>query len=231
MFTENTTQQVQWQDFIVKSEVDVVFEMARQKGWKDCEIFGYGDMITQPLESKGWKLIPYDLYEYSIPAEGVDRVLKTINAGVRIKGVIIADDQRKSAPPPAPARPGISKPSAIKGVIVAVDQRKSAPPPAPARPSISRPSEIKGVIVAVDQRKSTPPPAPTRPSSRSSAGTIFSFIGIVLLGLIVTPFAFALMPLWIIVNIFGQDYDPKLIVLVDDGKGNHVWISLLTWYE
>ncbi len=53
MFTESTTQQVQWQDFIVKSEVDVVFEMARQKGWKDCEIFGYGDMITQPLEFKG----------------------------------------------------------------------------------------------------------------------------------------------------------------------------------
>ena len=135
MFTQPTTQLVQWQDFKVKSEVDIVLEIAHQKGWKDCEIFGHGDMITQPLESKGWKLIPADLYEYSIPAEGVDRVLKTINAGVRIKGVIIADDERKSAPPPAPARPSISLPSAIKGVIVTEDERKIAPPPAPARPS------------------------------------------------------------------------------------------------
>ena len=174
MFTENTKQQVQWQDFIVKSEVDVVFEMARQQGWKDCEIFGYGDMITQPLESKGWKLIPYDLYEYSIPAEGVDRVLKTINAGVRIKGVIIADDERKSAPPSAPARPSISLPS---------------------------------------------------------AETILTFIAKVLFGLIVAFFAIALAPFWLIGAIFGQDYDPKLIILVEDGKGNNVWISLLTWYE
>ena len=105
MFTQPTTQLVQWQDFKVKSEVDIVFEIAQQKGWKDCEIFGHGDMITQPLESMGWKLIPADLYEYSIPAEGVDRVLQTINAGVRIKGVIIADDERSSVPPPAPARP------------------------------------------------------------------------------------------------------------------------------
>jgi hypothetical protein len=27
------------------------------------------------------------------------------------------------------------------------------------------------------------------------------------------------------------DYDPKLIILVDDGKGDIAWISLLTWYE
>ena len=112
MFTQPTTQLVQWQDFKVKSEVDVVLEIAQQKGWKDCEIFGHGDMITQPLESMGWKLIPADLYEYSIPAEGVDRVLQTINAGVRIQGVIIADDERSSEPPPTPTRPGISLPSA-----------------------------------------------------------------------------------------------------------------------
>ena len=100
MFTQPNTQLVQWQDFKVRSEVDVVLEIAHQKGWKDCEIFGNGDMITQPLESMGWKLIPADLYEYSIPAEGVDRVLQTINAGVRIQGVIIADDNRRKEPPP-----------------------------------------------------------------------------------------------------------------------------------
>jgi hypothetical protein len=27
------------------------------------------------------------------------------------------------------------------------------------------------------------------------------------------------------------DYDPKLVILVDDGKGGTVRISLFTWYE
>ena len=112
MFTQPTTQQVQWQDFKVVSEVDLVLKIAQQNGWKDCEIFGSGDMITQPLESLGWKLIPADLYEYSIPADGVDRILQIINAGVRIQGVIVADDQRKTNPPPTPAKPVISLPSA-----------------------------------------------------------------------------------------------------------------------
>ena len=29
----------------------------------------------------------------------------------------------------------------------------------------------------------------------------------------------------------ATDYDPKLIILVDDGNGGTVWVSLLTWYE
>jgi len=111
MFTQRTTQQVQWQDFKVISEVDLVFKIAQQNGWKDCEIFGYGDMITQPLESMGWNLIPADLFEYSIPDEGVDRILQILNAGVRIQGVIVADDQRKTNPPPTPAKPMVSLPS------------------------------------------------------------------------------------------------------------------------
>jgi len=194
MFTQPTTQLVQWQDFKVKSEVDVVFEIAQQKGWKDCEIFGHGDMITQPLESMGWKLIPADLYEYSIPAEGVDRVLQTINAGVRIKGIIIADDERSTEPPLAPTRPGPSLPS---------------------------------------------------------ASTVAAFIGKALLRLVVAIGALALIAGFVIVMVYGAvflvpliilgalfapkggmvDYDPKLIILVDDGKGDIAWISLLTWYE
>ena len=112
MFTQPTTQQVQWQDFKVMSEVDLVFKIAQQNGWKDCEIFGSGDMITQPLESLGWNLIPADLYEYSIPEEGVDRILQILNAGVRIQGVIIADDLRRTNPPKKPAKPVVSLPSA-----------------------------------------------------------------------------------------------------------------------
>jgi hypothetical protein len=29
----------------------------------------------------------------------------------------------------------------------------------------------------------------------------------------------------------GVKYDPKLVILVDDGRGGTVWISLLTWYD
>ncbi len=112
MFTQPTTDLVQWQDFKVISEVDLVLKIAQQKGWKDCKIFGSGDMITEPMESLGWKLSPADLYEYSIPAEGVNRILQIVNAGVRIQGVIIADDQRKTNPPPPPAKPRVSLPSA-----------------------------------------------------------------------------------------------------------------------
>ncbi len=174
MLTQPTTQLVQWQDFKVRSEVDIVFEIAHHKVWKDCEIFGHGDMITQPLESMGWKLIPADLYEYSIPAEGVDRVLQIINAGVRIKGIIIADDERRTVP-------------------------------APTQIKVSLPS----------------------------AETVASFIGKALLGLIVVAGAIALAPIIIVCLALSAviDYDPKLIILVDDGSGGTVWVSLLTWYE
>lgn len=187
MFTQPTTQLVQWQDLKVKSEVDIVFEIAQQKGWKDCEIFGHGDMITQSLESMGWKLVPGDLYEYSIPAEGVDRVLQAINAGVRIKGVIIADDERRTVPTPTSI-------------------------PKPPKPIVSLPS----------------------------AEAVVTFICGGLLGLIVVAFAIAsaplliaFAPLIILGKIFGTglDYDPKLIILVDDGNGGTVWVSVLTWYE
>ena len=112
MFTQPTNQLVQWQDLKVISEVDLVLKIAQQNGWKDCEIFGSGDMITQPLESMGWNFIPADLFEYSIPAEGVDRILQIVHAGVRIQGVIVADDQRRTNPSPIPAKPGVSLPSA-----------------------------------------------------------------------------------------------------------------------
>jgi len=187
MFTQPITQQVRWQDFTLRNEVDVVLEIANQMGWKDCEIFGYGDMITQPQESMGWKLIPADLYEYSIPAEGAGRVHQIINAGVRIQGVIIADDERGKAPPPTPARPEIPLPS-------------------------------------VD--------------------TVLSFIGKALLGLVMVAGAIALfsmialtliafLPLVILGSFVGGtlDYDPKLIILVDDGNGGTAWVSLFTWYE
>ena len=171
MFTKPTTQVVQWQDLKVKSEVDIVFGIAQQNGWKDCEIFGHGDMITQPLESMGWKLIPADLYEYSIPAEGAERVLQTINAGVRIKGVIIADDQQRKISPPAPTESEVSLPS------------------------------VESVL--------------------SFLGKAFLVVG----AIVISPLIF----LGAVFSVFT--FDPKLIILVDDGNGDTVWVSLLTWYE
>lgn len=170
MFTQPITRQIQWQDVKVKSEVDIVFDIAHQKGWKDCEIFGNGDMILQPLESKGWKLVPADLYEYSIPPEGADRVLQIINAGVRIKGVIIADDKRRTEP-------------------------------TPARQTVSLPS----------------------------AEAILSFTGKALLGLLKFACVIVFSPLLLLGRIL--DYDPKLVILVDDGNEGTVWISILTWYD
>ncbi len=85
--TANTmSQQVQWQDLKVRSETDIVLEIAAKEGWTDCEVFGHGEMITQPQESTGWKLIPADLYKYSIPAEAVKRLSQVINAGVQSPG-------------------------------------------------------------------------------------------------------------------------------------------------
>jgi len=129
MSAQPITQQIRWQDFKVRNEIDSVLEIAHQEGWEDCEIFGYGDMITEPLEVMGWKLIPADLYEYSIPTQGIGRLKKIIDAGVRIQGVIIADDERSLETPPTPDRPKITLPSderivpyikiALRGLIYA----------------------------------------------------------------------------------------------------------------
>ena len=196
MFTQPTTKLVQWQDFKVRSELDLVMEIAQQKGWKDCEIFGHGAMITEPLETTGWKLIPADQFKYSIPAEGVERVLQTIHAGVRIQGVIIADDERRTAPAP-------TVPSA---------------PPAPAAPELAEPK-----------------------ASLPSAETVLKFLGKILFEMIKIVCFIVFLPFLVlgaIVNSGGStsggddtDYDPKLIILVDDGNGSTVWISVLTWYD
>ena len=50
MFTQTIIQQVRWQDLEVRSELDIVLEIAQKEGWEDCEIFGHGSMITQPQE-------------------------------------------------------------------------------------------------------------------------------------------------------------------------------------
>lgn len=194
MSTQMMTQQVQWQDLTVKSEVDVVLEIAKREGWEDCEIFGHGSMLTQPQESMGWELIPADIYEHSIPAEGVTRLHQIINAGVRVQGVIIADDQRRiEPPPPAPAKPEVSLPSAETGM------------------SFNGRALLRLVFVA-------------------GAIAVVSLLAMVLL------YALPVILLGCLVNAIagpgtGVDYDPKLVVLVDGGKGETVWVSVFTWYD
>ena len=191
-----------------------MFLRSQKEGWKDCEIFGHGDMITQPRESKSWKLIPADQYKYSIPAAAVARLHQIINAGVRVQGVIIADDQHRTEPAPAPA-PAPAR-IRVQDVIIAGDQRRTKP--ASARPAVSQPSVKKGV----------------------------PFIGPALLGLICV--AGVIGAIWLLsmslvylvpMVILGllvsggtsKSYDPKLVILVDDGKGATVWVSLFTWYD
>ena len=212
MTAQLITQQVRWQDLTVRSEIEVVLEIAKKEGWKDCEIFGHGDMITQPRESKSWKLIPADQYKYSIPAAAVARLHQIINAGVRVQGVIIADDQHRTEPAPAPAPARIR----VQGVIIAGDQRRTKP--APIRPAVSQHSVKKGV----------------------------PFIGRALLGLICVAsvigviWLLSMAPIFIVPMIIlgllvsggtSKSYDPKLVILVDDGKGGTVWVSLFTWYD
>jgi hypothetical protein len=189
MSTQPITQQVRWQDLTVRNEIDIVLEIAHHESWEDCEIFGYGDMITQPQESMGWKLIPADLYEYSIPVEGVRRVHQIINAGVRIQGVIIADDERSTEPPLKPAWAKVSLPS-VKSILSFIAKA------------------LLGLITV------------------AGAIALFSLIALTLV---------YLLPLIALVSLIGisadVDFDPKLVILVDDGNGGLVWVSLFTWYE
>ena len=208
MSTQTIIQQVRWQDLEVRSELDIVLEIAQKEGWEDCEIFGHGSMITQPQESTGWKLIPADLYENDIPTEGVARLHRIINAGVRVQGVIIADDERKTETPPAPARPKISLPS-VTEIFSLIGRALTGAGRALVRVGKMLGKVLIGLIIA--------------------AGVI-AFISAIVSSLIY----FA--PIMIILGLIATagsstDYDPKLVILVDDGKGGTVWVSVFTWYD
>jgi hypothetical protein len=191
MSTQIIGEQVRWQDLKVRSDIDIVLEIAKKEGWEDCEIFGYGDMITQPQESMGWKLIPADLYKYSIPIEAVGRLHQIINAGVRVQGVIIADDERRIESLPAPATPKVSL------------------------------SSVKTVVSFLFK-------------------ALLGFIRVVGAIALVSFFAVSLIHFWPVIILgslavavigAGSDYDPKLVILVDDGRGGTAWVSLFAWYD
>jgi hypothetical protein len=204
MSTQSIIQQVRWQDLEVRSEVDIVLEIAQNEGWEDCEIFGYGNMITQPQESTGWKLIPADLYGDNIPPEAVVRLHRIINAGIRVQGVIIADDGRRTETPPAPAQPKISLPS-VTEISSFIGRGLSALD----RALVGLGKVLIGLIIV----------AGVIAFISTIASWVIHFAPImIILGLIVTIGSSAI-------------YDPKLVILVDDGKGGTVWVSVFTWYD
>lgn len=204
MSTQTVSQQVRWQDLKIRNEIDIVLEMAKKEGWEDCEVFGYGDMITQPQESMGWKLIPADLYKYSIPTEGVVRLHQIINAGIRVQGVIIADDGRRTETPPAPAQPKIPVPS-VTEILSFIGRALSAL----GRALVGLGKVLVGLIIV----------AGVIAFFSTIASWVLHFAPImIILGLIVTIGSSAI-------------YDPKLVILVDDGNGGTVWVSLFTWYD
>lgn len=199
MSAQSIIQQVRWQDLRVHSEVDVVFEIARKEGWEDCEIFGYGDMITKPHEITGWELLPADLYEGSIPTEGVMRILRIIEAGVRIQGVVIADDRRKTDRSIATTRYEVLS-STIKTAISFVSRALAG-----LSKALVGLFRIVGVIALI---------------SLSAYLLIHYGIAKIILGLV------------ILVSLGSSvAYDPKLVVLVDDGRGGLTWVSVFTWFE
>jgi hypothetical protein len=204
MSAQTLGQQVQWQDLKVRSELEVVFEVAGKEGWKDYEIFGYGDMITQPREITGWKLIPADQYDHSIPIEAIKRLHEVINAGVRVQGVVIADDQRRTEPPPAPVKPRVQLKKVLLKAVGSV---------------------VSGIVRALVWL------------------TIVAICVAVVIGLIalVVNWPVYFVPLIILgllacasassITNTSMRYDPKLVVLVEDGNGGTAWVSLFTWYE
>ena len=211
MTTKTMAEQVRWQDLKVQSELDIVLEIAKKEGWNDCEVFGYGDTITKPQESKGWKLIPADLYKYSIPIDAVGRLHQIINAGVRVQGVIIADDERRMEP--APAKPKDSLPS-VKPIV----------------------SWIGKVLLGLFRS--------VRAILSFSGKALLGFIRVVGVIAIALSVAIALIYFWPVALLgllvfavasagtsTGVDYDPKLVILVEDGRGGTTWVSLFTWYD
>ncbi len=107
---------------------------------------------------------------------------------------------------------------------------------------------VQGVIIADDGRRTEPPPTPAKPkvSLRSGMSVVMSFIGKALLRLFIVAGVIALAALvavWLVYMlpiivlgalvgaVLGKDYDPKLVILVDDGNGGTTWVSLFAWYD
>lgn len=102
---ETKTQKNTLEFMTYSKDMEFVDKMVAQYLWNDVEVICQREMVTAPVFENGWKLIPADQYEYSIPPEALRRVSLLLNAGVRIQGIIIADDVRSR--PAKPKTPDI----------------------------------------------------------------------------------------------------------------------------
>jgi hypothetical protein len=105
----DTKETIRWQDFEVRVDVvGSVFEILEENGYKankDYGYFGHGEMITEITDRGEWKLFPSELYDKTIPPWAMQRVSTLINAGIHIKGLVIADDIKRYTEQPEKPKP------------------------------------------------------------------------------------------------------------------------------
>lgn len=62
------------------------------------EVIGGGVMPTIPTQIGDWWVMPAQEYKGKIPKEANEKLFSLINSGVKIKGILIADDLKKVEP-------------------------------------------------------------------------------------------------------------------------------------
>jgi hypothetical protein len=180
------------QEFLVMTEdMMLINDLVLKNGWTDVEVFGKGDMISSPKIANHWKLIPANLYESTIPIEARQRVYLAHKAGVQIKGVVIADDERKL--------PKTTIPRHHSGWINPILQNADRAGFVMLKVLLGIAAVVVGAIVI------------------SALAAILLAIGLAVL--VITGVGAALV------------YDPKCIILIDDGMGGTIWVSLYTWWD
>ena len=192
MLPKIRTEKYAVQEFQVMTEdMMLINDLAAKHGWPDVEVFGKGDMIGSPKIANHWKLIPADLYESTIPTEAKQRVNIAYKAGVRIKGVIIADDERRPASPPA-----------SKMQTHEINQ------------AMEKAKQVGSVMLKV------------------LFGLALATIAVVVISALAAILVAVGTALLVIAGIgTALVYDPQLIILIDDGSGGTIWVSLYTWYD
>lgn len=61
----------------------------------EYEVVGFGEVPTQPVQIGDWWVMPAELYQRKVPKEAYQKLFSLIRQGVKIKGVLIADDMKK----------------------------------------------------------------------------------------------------------------------------------------
>jgi len=106
----------------------------------------------------------------------------------------------------------------FQGVIIADDERSTQPARTPAKRSVS-PLPAKKVISLIGKAL----------LRLIGCRSYYCFFGGIVAGLI---YALPIILLGLLAGaVLSKEFDPKLIILVDDGSGASAWVSLFTWYE